>query len=127
MSDERTKEQREIDRQLAEGYAGQADAMFAEIEDLLDCQAFSVPSPGLRVRDVHCSDEELIVSVADGRRLAVPLRWFPRLLHATPQQRSHWQVTGGGYGIHWPEIDEDLSTEGLFAGAPSPDFRASQT
>ncbi len=50
----------------------------------------------------------------------VPLVWYPRLLAATPEQREKWQVCGGGYGIHWEEIDEDLSTEGLLRGAPAP-------
>jgi hypothetical protein len=48
------------------------------------------------------------------------LAWYPRLLHATPEQRAHWRIAGGGYGIHWPDVDEDLSTEGLLRGAPAP-------
>ena len=78
------------------------------------------PNPGLRVKDVRCTDDELIVSIADGRTIAVPLAWYPRLLHATSEQRSRWETAGAGFGIHWPEIDEDLSTEGLLAGAPAP-------
>ncbi|MSQ96759.1 MAG: DUF2442 domain-containing protein [Gemmataceae bacterium] len=54
------------------------------------------------------------------RQLTVPLTWYPRLLNATLKQRKNWQVAGGGYGIHWPDIDEDLSTEGLLRGAPAP-------
>ena len=61
----------------------------------------------------------------DGRTIIVALRWYPRLLHATPGQRSRWQVAGGGYGICWPEIDEDLSTEGLLRGAPAPNLTPS--
>ena len=76
--------------------------------------------PGERVRDVRLSDESLSVDLADGRTITVPLAWFPRLLHATPEQRRNWRTCGGGYGIHWPDIDEDLSTEGLLRGAPSP-------
>ena len=72
-----------------------------------------------RVADVRCDDANLIVDLADGRTIAVPLAWYPRLLHATPEQRGHWQRSGGGYGIHWPDVDEDLSTEGLLRGAPS--------
>ncbi len=55
----------------------------------------------------------------DGRTITVPLAWYPRLLNATSEQRSKWQIAGGGYGIHWLEIDEDLSTKGLLRGAPA--------
>ena len=60
----------------------------------------------------------------DGRTIAVPLAWYPRLSTATVEQRAHWQVCGDGYGIHWQDIDEDLSTEGLLRGAPAPQPRA---
>ena len=56
----------------------------------------------------------------DGRNISVPLAWYPRLANATVAQRSHWEIAGAGYGIHWPEIDEDLSTEGLLRGARAP-------
>lgn len=79
---------------------------------------------GLRVKDVRCTDDELIVSIADGRTLSVPLAWYPRLLDATPEQRARWEIAGAGFGIHGPDIDEDLSTEGLLAGAPAPRGRA---
>jgi Protein of unknown function (DUF2442) len=72
------------------------------------------------VADVRCDADSLIVDLMDGRTIAVPLAWYPRLLAATPEQRAHWETAGGGYGIHWPEIDEDLSTEGLLRGAPAP-------
>ena len=62
----------------------------------------------------------LIVDLLDGRTISVPLVWFPRLLSATPEQRANWRVAGGGFGIHWPDVDEDLSTEGLLRGAPAP-------
>ncbi len=75
-----------------------------------------------RVLDVRCDAHSLIVDLMDGRTISVPLAWYPRLLHATPEQRAKWEVAGAGYGIHWPEIDEDLSTEGLLRGAP--DVRA---
>lgn len=65
-------------------------------------------------RGVQVSDAELTVSLADGRRISVPLTWFPRLLRATPEQRAAWELLGDGEGIHWPEIDEDLRTAGLF-------------
>lgn len=73
-----------------------------------------------RVADVRCDADSLIVDLMDGRTIAVPLAGYPRLLAATPEQRIHWETAGGGYGIHWPEIDEDLSTEGLLRGAPAP-------
>lgn len=73
-----------------------------------------------RVTDVRFEDERLIVDLADGRTIAVPVAWYPRLACATPEQRAHWEVAGAGYGIHWPDIDEDLSTEGLLRGAPAP-------
>ena len=80
----------------------------------------SEPKPGERVRDVRLTEDSLSVDLFDGRTISVPLAWYPRLLHATPEQRENWQVAGGGSGIHWPEIDEDLSTEGLLRGAPAP-------
>lgn len=73
-----------------------------------------------RVSSVVVTDELLTVGLMDGRTISVPLAWYPRLLHATPEQRSHWEICGGGYGIHWTDIDEDLSTEGLLRGAPAP-------
>lgn len=77
------------------------------------------PKAGEAVRDVQLSEDDLIVLLADGRTISVPLAWFPKLLHATREQRENWQVAGGGFGIHWPDIDEDLSTEGLLRGAPA--------
>jgi hypothetical protein len=85
----------------------------------------SALDPGLRVKDVRFTEDELVVSIADGRTISVPLVWYPRLLHATSDQRAHWESAGAGFGIHWPEIDEDLSTEGLLAGVPAPGVRAS--
>jgi hypothetical protein len=73
-----------------------------------------------RVAEVEITDDNLIVALMDGRTISVPLVWYPRLLGATPKQRRNWQLAGGGYGIHWPEIDEDLNTEGLLRGAPAP-------
>lgn len=72
-----------------------------------------------RVLDVRCDAHSLIVDLMDGRTISVPLAWYPRLLHATADQRAHWEKAGAGYAIHWPEIDEDLSTEGLLRGAPA--------
>jgi hypothetical protein len=76
--------------------------------------------PGERVKDVRCTEDLLIVDLLDGRTISVPLVWYPRLLAATAKQRANWRVAGGGFGIHWPDVDEDLSTEGLLRGAPAP-------
>jgi hypothetical protein len=73
-----------------------------------------------RVEAVYFNRDSLIVDLRDGRSISVPLAWYPKLLKATPQKRAHWEVCGGGYGIHWPEIDEDLSVDGLLRGAPAP-------
>lgn len=73
-----------------------------------------------RVADVSCTEDMLSVDLMDGRTISVPLAWYPRLARATPEQRAKWQTCGGGYGIHWPDVDEDLSTEGLLRGAPAP-------
>lgn len=72
-----------------------------------------------RVADARCDEDSLIVDLMDGRTIAVPLAWYPRLLHGTPDQRAHWQSCAGGYGLHWPDLDEDLSTEGLLQGRPA--------
>ena len=79
-----------------------------------------------RVAKVEFTDDTLSVALMDGRTIIVPLAWYPRLLGATPQQRANWKVAGGGYGIHWPDIDEDLSTEGLLRGAPAPGARVTK-
>ena len=75
--------------------------------------------PGERVKDVHFTEDTIAVDLVDGRTIVVPLAWYLMLLEATPDQRSNWNVSGAGYGIHWPDIDEDLSTEGLLRGAPA--------
>ncbi len=75
--------------------------------------------PGEQVRHVMFSDDVMSVDLMDGRTITVPLAWYPKLLHGTPQDRAQWEVCGGGFGIHWPNLDEDLSTEGLLRGAPA--------
>ena len=77
-----------------------------------------------RIDGVHCDEHRLIVDLKDDRTIAVPLAWYPRLFNATPEQRAHWEPCGGGYGIHWPDIDEHLSSEGLLRGAPAPGLKA---
>jgi hypothetical protein len=71
-----------------------------------------------RVAAVRIDAETLSVDLMDGRSISAPIAWFPRLHAATPAERADWQIAGGGYGLHWPQIDEDLSTEGLLRGAP---------
>lgn len=75
--------------------------------------------PGERVKNVNFTEDTLAVDLVDGRTIVAPLVWYPRLLDASPAQRQNWQVSAGGYGIHWPDIDEDLSTAGLLRGAPA--------
>lgn len=82
--------------------------------------AFSVPKTDLRIKSVSCDDDRLTVDLMDGRSIAVPLAWYPRLFDATPAQRGRWELAGGGYGVHWPDIDEDLSVEGFLRGAAAP-------
>lgn len=82
--------------------------------------AASEPRAGTRVKDVRVTEDALMVALIDGRSISVPLAWYPRLLHATPEQRANWQVAGAGFGIHWPDVDEDLGTEGLLLGLPAP-------
>jgi hypothetical protein len=84
----------------------------------------SEPRAGERVVDVRVTDDVISVDLYDGRTITVPLAWYPRLLHATPAQRANWRIAGAGYGIHWPDVDEDLSAQGLLRGAPAPPVAA---
>lgn len=77
-----------------------------------------------RVACVSFYEHRLIVDLMDGRTIAVPLAWYPRLFDATVDERQNWRVAGAGFGIHWPDIDEDLSTEGLLRGAPAPGWKS---
>ena len=84
----------------------------------------SEPNPsqlnlGERVRKVRLTEDALAVDLADGRTIIVPLAWYPRLFNANPEQLKHWRISGAGYGVHWPDVDENLSTEGLLRGAPA--------
>ena len=74
---------------------------------------------------VTASDEALIVDLADGRTITVPLAWFPRLAHGTVAERANWRLIGRGVGIHWPDLDEDISVESLLAGRRSGETQAS--
>jgi len=70
-------------------------------------------------QDVTVTEDTLTVDLTDGRTVAVPLAWFPRLVHATALERDNWRLIGKGQGIHWEDIDEDISVEGLLAGNAS--------
>src|SRR6266852_4870801 len=72
-----------------------------------------------RASHVTVTDDTLTVDLADGRTISVPLAWYPRLLHSTTEERNHWRLIGQGEGIHWPDLDEDISVENLLAGQPS--------
>jgi len=80
------------------------------------------PAADERVKGVSLTSDSLVVDLMDGRTISVPLAWYPRLLSASEAARRHFEICGGGYGIHWPEIDEDLSTEGILRGAPAAAF-----
>jgi hypothetical protein len=73
-----------------------------------------------RVKNVSFTEDTISVDLMDGRTIVVPLVWYPRLLNGTIEQLANWEVCGGGYGIHWEDLDEDLSTEGMLRGAPAP-------
>jgi hypothetical protein len=73
----------------------------------------------IRVKNVLVDDDNLTVELMDGRVISTPLAWYPRLLKGDAGARSRWEISAGGYGIHWPDLDEDLSTEGLLRGTPA--------
>ncbi len=75
--------------------------------------------------DVIVTEDTLQAELADGRTIAVPLAWYPRLVHAAQAERDNWELIGAGEGIHWPDLDEDLSVEGLIAGRPSQESQRS--
>ncbi|MBU2026931.1 MAG: DUF2442 domain-containing protein [Proteobacteria bacterium] len=75
--------------------------------------------------DVLVTEDTLTVDMSDGRTISVPTAWYPRLLHATPEERTNWRMIGRGHGIHWEDIDEDISVEGLLAGKSSGESQTS--
>jgi len=79
-----------------------------------------MPKAGDRARNVRFSADSIHVELEDGRVISAPLVFFPRLLAASAEQLGNWQISAAGFGIHWPDLDEDLSTEGLLQGAPAP-------
>ena len=78
-----------------------------------------------QIVNVSVTDDTLTVELSDGRTISVPTAWYPRLVHATPQEREKWKVIGKGHGIHWESLDEDISVENLLAGRPSGESLAS--
>ena len=78
-----------------------------------------------KAEDVRVTKDTLSVDLSDGRTISAPLEWFPRLVHATQEERHNWRLIGRGHGIHWEDIDEDISVEGLLAGRPSGESQAS--
>lgn len=77
------------------------------------------------VVSVAVTDDELTAELSDGRKIAVPLAWYPRLLHGTPEERNHWRLIGQGQGIHWPDLDEDVSAENIIFGQASGESQGS--
>ncbi len=73
-----------------------------------------------RIEAVYFTRDSLVINLMDGRTISAPLTWYPKLLKASFKERSNFEICGGGYGIHWPAIDEDLSVQGLLRGAPAP-------
>jgi hypothetical protein len=79
----------------------------------------------VRAAAVRVSDEALIIDLSDGRTVSAPLAWYPRLLHGTSAERQNHRLIGQGLGVHWPQLDEDISVEGVLAGRPSYESRDS--
>ena len=86
--------------------------------------SFAVEEQQALASGVDVSDDELIVTLVDGRRISAPLIWFPRLFDASAEARTNWRLIGDGIGIHWPDVDEDISVSGLLKGLPSVEFVA---
>ena len=79
----------------------------------------SSANAGEIIKDVRLDAYTIAADLMDGRTIIVPLAWYPRLLHATPKQRERWEIIDGGFGLHWPDLDEDLSIEGMLRGVPA--------
>jgi hypothetical protein len=81
--------------------------------------ASSILTANVTIQNVETTDESIRVSLSDGRVVTVPISWYPRLSHARPEHRAQWELIGQGHGIHWPELDEDISVENILFGQPS--------
>jgi hypothetical protein len=78
-----------------------------------------------RIVNVTVTDDTLSVDLEDGRTIAIPIGWYPRLAYGTPAERANFEISGAGYGIHWPDLDEDIGVEGLLLGRKSNENQAS--
>jgi hypothetical protein len=78
-----------------------------------------------RIMDIVITDDTLSVDLEDGRTIAIPIGWYPRLAYGTPEERANYQISGAGRGIHWPDLDEDIGVEGLLWGKRSAESHAS--
>jgi|SRR5215468_3971870 len=78
-----------------------------------------------KAQSVNVTEDSLVVDLIDGRTITVPLAWYPRLLHAKPEHRNNWRLVGNGEGIHWPDLDEDISVQHLLTGEPSGESQTS--
>lgn len=85
----------------------------------------STSTAELKAEKVAITDDSLTISLSDGRSVSVPLTWFPRLLHGTPEERNNWRLIGNNEGVHWPDLDEDISVANLLLGQPSGESQAS--
>lgn len=79
----------------------------------------------VRIINVNVTDDTLSVDLEDGRTIAIPIGWYPRLAYGTPVERANFQISSAGYGIHWPDLDEDIGVEGLLLGKKSSESRTS--
>jgi len=78
-----------------------------------------------KAQSVIVTEDSLVVDLIDGRTITVPLAWYPRLVHGKREHRNNWRLVGNGEGIHWPDLDEDISVQNLLAGEPSGESQAS--
>ena len=85
----------------------------------------SILTAEVKAQNVTVTDDTLAVDLNDGRTISVPLAWYPRLLHGSPEERGNWRFIGDKEGIHWPELDEDISVENLLLGNPSGESQSS--
>jgi hypothetical protein len=81
----------------------------------------------VKIKDISVTEDTITAQLMDGRTISVPLAWSWRLSEATPQQRANWEIIADGHGVHWPDIDEDISAEGMLLGIPAPRPRMSST
>ena len=85
----------------------------------------SAPLTLIRIINVTVTDDTLSVDLEDGRTIALPIGWYPRLAYGTPEERTNFQISGAGYGIHWPDLDEDIGVEGILLGKKSAESQTS--